>query len=453
MFKTVNIVVWKTWYSYYMFFFSLNVDWDAHTPCNYKHKKFQEEVLKIGIKHFTVQLSMFPFDIDKTWKERYWEIYSFIRSLHQTRVWSRTCFFLSCSPLPSQVCLVCLRPCASDSWGIAKSNRKRRKVSSEGANHKLRSQSVSGQTMADPIECRKCKKPFKRDATAQKVRTSCKDGVQMDTPSDTNRPFSPILSDPEDDFSDTDGPSNSENNETCKHNCIEKIAALEKEQEKSRIKSAERDRQIENLLHRISQLKNIINGLLSTEGTISPQKDPAKQTMQIHPTQSNKQTNLPAQPKYRSIAQVAKSPVRSKNTHAVILNPEAPACKLTAAKLNQSKRKIETLLSPAEIDFIDFIETSPGIYKLIKTFNSIKLDMCIYRAKDHTHVIQCEKCQKFGHRADGPVPCKAMAPTCGICGETRQTKDCNGYNPEWSQQAISIDKKCANCGSTNHGAI
>ena len=78
---------------------------------------------------------------------------------------------------------------------------------------------------------------------------------------DTDLPLSLILSDPEDDSSNTDGLFDSEDNETSKHNCNQKKPALEREQEQSRIKFAENRREIEKLPLEVNKLENLFHAI------------------------------------------------------------------------------------------------------------------------------------------------------------------------------------------------
>ena len=117
--------------------------------------------------------------------------------------------------------------------------------------------------------------------------------------------------------------------------------------------------------------------------------------------------------------------------------------------------KLVTLLSDKN-NFIKnaVIGVSSGLRNLITKSWRLKLGMCSYPVFNHVHIRQCGKCQKFGHAADGPNPCRAPKPTCGICAEEHFTSACPGYNADGSNKSTKpIQKKCSNCCSSDHGAI
>ena len=100
------------------------------------------------------------------------------------------------------------------------------------------------------------------------------------------------------------------------------------------------------------------------------------------------------------------------------------------------------------------IEVPAGTRNLIAKSWRLKLGMCSYSVFNHVHIRQCGKCQKFCHTADGPNPCRAPKPTCGICAEEHFTSACPGYNADGTNKSTKpIQKKCSNCCSSDHGAI
>ena len=133
--------------------------------------------------------------------------------------------------------------------------------------------------------------------------------------------------------------------------------------------------------------------------------------------------------------------------------------------LLKSNPEINTILDASQEEYIKVItskvpecknvviETSPILYKNIMKTGKVRIGMCIYRIIGHVHIIKCQKCQKFGHREDGPKPCRALKPTCSICGEEHYTNTCKGYNTDITFNQIENFKKCANCSPHDHGAI
>lgn len=121
----------------------------------------------------------------------------------------------------------------------------------------------------------------------------------------------------------------------------------------------------------------------------------------------------------------------------------------------ESIRFITALKTKHEANKNVVIEVTPKLLKFIKKTESIKLGMVLYKVFDHIHVIQCTKCQKFGHKAGGTNPCRADKQVCGLCCGEHETGKCKGFSPDGpdKEKAALIQKKCANCKADNHGAI
>ena len=131
-----------------------------------------------------------------------------------------------------------------------------------------------------------------------------------------------------------------------------------------------------------------------------------------------------------------------------------PEIKLALEDINNTIRLVTTL-STKSVSYKNAIfELSSPIRNEIMRRKSIKLGMCIYHVTNHVHIIQCQKCQKFGHRATGPNACRSDKPVCGLCCADHLTEKCKGFVPFGeNKQTEQVKKKCANCKSENHGAI
>jgi len=131
-----------------------------------------------------------------------------------------------------------------------------------------------------------------------------------------------------------------------------------------------------------------------------------------------------------------------------------PEIKLALEDSNNNIRLVTTLKTKSDSYINAILEVSQAIRNGIMYRKSIKLGMCIYNVTNHVHIPQCQKCQKFGHRAYGPYACRAVKPVCGLCCGDHLTDECKGYVPYGgSQQAEQVKKRCANCKSESHGAI
>jgi len=121
---------------------------------------------------------------------------------------------------------------------------------------------------------------------------------------------------------------------------------------------------------------------------------------------------------------------------------------------NESLRLVVVLNNRKNLHNSAVIQVSTGIRDIIAQSWKLKLGMGSYPVFNHVHIRQCGKCQKFGHAAKGPKPCKVSKPSCGMCAEDHFTSECPGYNDDGSNKiAQLVQKKCANCKSLDHGAI
>merc|ERR1711984_36693 len=102
---------------------------------------------------------------------------------------------------------------------------------------------------------------------------------------------------------------------------------------------------------------------------------------------------------------------------------------LTSLDKNELRTKImsknDVLKNVNESEFdVSFIEknynyavakVSPEIFPSIRKKGRIYIDLRSYPVTQHFHVIQCYKCQKFGHTSHSQA-CNAKDATCLYCG-------------------------------------
>ena len=92
------------------------------------------------------------------------------------------------------------------------------------------------------------------------------------------------------------------------------------------------------------------------------------------------------------------------------------------------------------------IKVSPEIREEIMKYGSIYIDMQAHHVRDQWHLIQCFRCQEYGHK-QGSHHCKSSgSDTCKYCGESHRSKDCR----------VKGDRskyKCSNCLKSNKAQI
>lgn len=124
---------------------------------------------------------------------------------------------------------------------------------------------------------------------------------------------------------------------------------------------------------------------------------------------------------------------------------------LTSLDKNELRTKIisknDVLKNANESEFdVTFIEknynyavakVSPEIFQTLEKKGRIFIDLRSYPLSQHFHIIQCFKCQSFGHTSNSQV-CNATDMTCLYCGRNHKSSDCtNKKNKE--------AHKCQNC--------
>ena len=89
------------------------------------------------------------------------------------------------------------------------------------------------------------------------------------------------------------------------------------------------------------------------------------------------------------------------------------------------------------------VQMSKKIRDIIREKNDrVNLDFQIHVVKDRFHVIQCYRCQRFGHKADSPLCPKKDSDeaVCSFCSGNHRYKDC-----QLRKDHKTDSKCCANC--------
>ena len=94
----------------------------------------------------------------------------------------------------------------------------------------------------------------------------------------------------------------------------------------------------------------------------------------------------------------------------------------------------------------------PMIRKLIheKGGDKVKLTWGVFDVRDRYHVIWCYHCQRYGHIAK-ECRFKEGSPSCGICSEDHQTRDCPSKDDPTKHKCITcVRKKKEDCAHKAH---
>ena len=89
------------------------------------------------------------------------------------------------------------------------------------------------------------------------------------------------------------------------------------------------------------------------------------------------------------------------------------------------------------------VQMSKKIRDIIREKNDrVNLDFQIHVVKDRFHVIQCYRCQRFGHKADSPLCPKKDSDeaVCSFCSGNHRYKDC-----QLRKDHKTDSKCCSNC--------
>lgn len=105
---------------------------------------------------------------------------------------------------------------------------------------------------------------------------------------------------------------------------------------------------------------------------------------------------------------------------------------------DDSMELIKVIKKPTSKDVVISVKSCTR-EKIIQNSNFVYLDFQRCHTKDHVDVLQCYKCQQFGHRAN---ECKHDKNVCMYCSENHQTSAC-------TSKKIKENYKCYNCGN-NH---